>query len=276
MSAAILGRRPRPTAVVHGASDVLVMLERNLLHMVRYPGLTLFTIGGPVVFLLLFVFVFGGTLGAGLPGVAASGGREAYLAYVIPGILAMTIAGSAGGTATTVSMDMAEGITARFRTMAVSRGAVLAGHVLGNALQAAIAVIVVLLVGLLIGFRPAIAPSGWGALLGLVLAVAVAISCVGVAMGIQARSVETASNLPLLLTFLPFFGSGFVPTGSMSPGLQWFAEFQPFTSIIETFRALLTGRDLGGEALVAVLWCAGLSIAGAVWAMALYERRSVR
>ena len=88
------------------------MLRRNLLHLVRYPGLSAFTIGGPVVLLLLFVFVLGGTLGAGLPGVDPGGGRSAYLAYVMPGILAMTVAGSAGGTATTVAMDMTEGITA--------------------------------------------------------------------------------------------------------------------------------------------------------------------
>ena len=99
-------------------ADAQTMLGRNLRHMIRYPGLSVFTIGGPVVLLLLVVFVFGGTLGAGLPGVEPSGGRAAYLAYVMPGIVAMTIAGSAGGTATTVSMDMTDGITARFRTMA--------------------------------------------------------------------------------------------------------------------------------------------------------------
>ncbi len=136
----------RPTAPgtsrqSHVVADAITMLRRNLLHMVRYPGLSVFTIVGPVVLLLLFVFVFGGTLGAGLPGADPAGGREAYVAYVMPGILLMTIAGSAGGTATTVAMDMTEGITARFRTMAISRAAVLAGHVLGNTIQAIIAVV---------------------------------------------------------------------------------------------------------------------------------------
>jgi ABC-2 type transport system permease protein len=107
----------------HVIADANTMLRRNLLHMVRYPGLSVFTILGPVVILLMFLFVFGGTLGAGLPGVDPAGGREAYLAYVLPGILAITIAGTGGGTATTVSMDMTEGITARFRTMAISRAA---------------------------------------------------------------------------------------------------------------------------------------------------------
>lgn len=269
MSTATLTRSP-------DVADAVTMLRRTLLHMVRYPGLSLFTIIGPVVLLLLFVVVFGGTLGAGLPGVDPAGGRAAYVAYVIPGILAMTIAGTAGGTATTVAMDMTEGITARFRTMAISRAAVLAGHVLGNAVQAVIAVVLVLGVGLLIGFRPAADLTGWLAAAGLVALLAVAVSWLGVAMGIQARSVETASNLPLVLAFLPFLGSGFVPTGSMPGWLQWFAQYQPFTPFIESLRGLLLGTPLDGEPWLAGGWCAVLAVAGYLWSRRLYERRSVR
>ena len=142
-------------------SDSVTMLQRNLLHIVRYPGLSVFTILGPVVILLLTVFVFGGTLGAGLPGVEAGGGRDAYLAYVMPGILIITIAGTVSGVAITVAMDMTEGITARFRTMAISRAAVLTGHVIGNTIQAVIAVALVLGVGVLVGFRPTATPLEW-------------------------------------------------------------------------------------------------------------------
>jgi ABC-2 type transport system permease protein len=269
-----------PVSAPHGRSyvlaDAVTMLGRNLLHLVRYPGLSAFTIGGPVVLLLLFVFVFGGTLGAGLPDVDPAGGRGAYLAYVMPGILAMTIAGSAGGTATTVAMDMTEGITARFRTMAISRAAVLAGHVLGNTIQALIAVVLVLAVGLLIGFRPTAGVLGWLLAAGLLAFLAFAISWLGVAMGMQARSVETASNLPLVLLLLPFLGSGFVPTASMPLGLRWFATYQPFTPFIETVRGLLLGTPSGGSPALAVAWCVVITVAGYVWAMALYERRSVR
>ena len=257
-------------------ADAVTMLNRNLLHMVRYPGLSAFTIGGPVVVLLLFVFVFGGTLGAGLPGVDPAGGRGAYLAYVLPGILAMTIAGSVGGTATTVAMDMTEGITARFRTMAISRAAVLAGHVLGNSIQAIIAVVLVLGVGLLIGFRPTAGPMEWLGTAGLVALIAYAVSWLGVAMGMQAKSVETASNWPLLLTFLPFLGSGFVPTASMPGWLQWFAQYQPFTPFIETLRGLLLGTPLGWSPVLAIGWCVVLTVAGYAWSLAIYERKSVR
>lgn len=271
---------PRPTAGAarrsHVVADSATMLRRNLLHMVRYPGLSMFTILGPVVILLLFVFVFGGTLGAGLPGVDPAGGRGAYLAYVVPGILLITIAGTAGGTATTVSMDMTQGITARFRTMAISRTAVLAGHVLGNAIQGLIAVALVLGVAVLIGFRPSTGPLEWLAAVALIALICYAISWLGVAMGIQAKSVETASNLPLVLTLLPLLGSGFVPTDSMPAGLRWFAEYQPFTPFIETVRGLLLGTPLGWEPVLAVGWSVLIVIVGYVWSRAGYERKSVR
>lgn len=263
----------RPTYVV---TDAVTMLRRNLLHMIRYPGLSVFTILGPVVILLLFVYVFGGTLGAGLPGVDPAAGRDAYIAYVAPGILLITIAGSAGGTATTVSMDMTEGITARFRSMAISRASVLAGHVLGNTIQALIAVALVLGVALLIGLRPTAGPLEWLGIAGLLTFIAYAITWLGVAMGMQAKSVETASNWPLLLTFLPFLGSGFVPTESMPAWLQWFAQYQPFTPFIETVRGLLLGTPVGSNGVLAIAWCVVITLIGYAWSMAIYERKSVR
>jgi ABC-2 type transport system permease protein len=260
----------------HMVADAITMLRRNLLHIVRYPGLSMFTILGPVVILLLVVFVFGGTLGAGLPGVDPTGGRDAYLAYVMPGILLITIAGTASGVAITVAMDMTEGITARFRTMAISRAAVLAGHVLGNTIQAIIAVVLVLGVGLLVGFRPTTGPLEWLAAGGLIVLIAFAVSWIGVAMGMQSKTVETASNLPLILTILPLLGSGFVPTASMPGWLQWFAQYQPFTPFIETIRGLLLGTPLGWNPMLAVGWCVVIAVGGYAWSMVIYEKRSVR
>lgn len=275
----LAGERPatriaRPQS--HVLADAVTMLRRNLLHMIRYPGLSIFTILGPVVILLLFVFVFGGTLGAGLPGVDPAGGREAYIAYVMPGILLITIAGTAGGTATTVAMDMTEGITARFRTMAISRAAVLAGHVLGNTIQALIAVALVLGAGLLIGFRPTAGPLEWLTAAGLLALIAFGVTWIGVGMGMQSKSVETASNLPLLLSFLPLLGSGFVPTASLPVGLQQFAQYQPFTPFIEAVRGLLLGTPLGWNPALAVGWAILIAIAGYIWSITIYERKSVR
>jgi ABC-2 type transport system permease protein len=252
------------------------MLRRNVPHIVRYPGLSMFTILGPVVILLLTVFVFGGTLGAGLPGVDPADGRDAYLAYVMPGILLITIAGTVSGVAITVAMDMTEGITARFRTMAISRGAVLAGHVLGNTVQAIIAVALVLGVGVLVGFRPTAGPVQWLAAAGIIVLISFALSWIGVGMGMQSKTVETASNLPLILTILPLLGSGFVPTASMPGWLQWFAQYQPFTPFIETVRGLLLGTPLGNNGWLAIGWCIVIAIGGYAWSMAIYERKSAR
>ena len=276
---------PRPTAATdrrsHVIADSLTMLNRNLTHVIRYPGLSVFTIVGPVVFLLLSVFVFGGTLGAGLPGGAiagagAAGGREAYLEYVMPGILLVTIAGTAGGASIMVAMDMTQGITARFRTMSISRASVLAGHVLGNTIQALVAVALVLGVGVLIGFRPTASPIEWLAALGVITLIAFMVSWIGVAMGMQSKSVETASNLPLLLLLLPLLGSGFVPTDSLPAGLSWFAAYQPFTPFIENVRGLLLGTPLEWSPPLSIGWCILLTVVGYAWAMALYERKSVR
>jgi ABC-2 type transport system permease protein len=271
---------PRPTTAArrqsYFVSDAITMLRRNLLHIVRYPGLSMFTILGPVVILLLTVFVFGGTLGAGLPGVDPAGGRDAYLAYVMPGILLITIAGTVSGVSITVAMDMTEGITARFRTMAISRASVLAGHVLGNTIQAIIAVALVLGVGLAVGFRPSASPLEWLAAAGLIVLISFALSWIGVAMGMQSKTVETASNLPLILTVLPLLGSGFVPTGSMPVWLQWFAQYQPFTPFIEAIRGLLLGTPLDWNPVLAIGWSIVIAIGGYAWSMAIYERKSVR
>ncbi|MDQ0078389.1 ABC transporter permease [Arthrobacter oryzae] len=138
----------------HAASDATTMLRRNLKHVVRYPSIPVFVAGTPIIFLLLFVYVLGGTLGSGL-----GGGRDDYLAYIVPGVLMLTLTGSATGTAISVSTDMTEGIVSRFRTMAISRGAVLTGHVLGSLIQTMAAMVLVAAVALLIGFRPAGSPG---------------------------------------------------------------------------------------------------------------------
>ncbi len=98
----------------------------------------------------------------------------------------------------------------------------------------------------------------------------------GRAWGCRPKTVETASNLPLLLTFLPLLGSGFVPTESMPVWLQGFAQYQPFTPFIETIRGLLLGTPLDRNPVLAVGWCVVIAVAGYAWATAIYERKSVR
>ena len=252
------------------AGDSATMLRRQLLHMLRYPSMTVILVGMPVVFLLLFVYVLGGTLGAGLGG--PSGGRAAYADYVAPGVIVLTVAAVAQGTAISVAMDMTGGIIARFRTMAISRASVLTGHVLGAMIQTAIAVAVVTGVALLVGWRPTAGPLEWVAAIGVLAMVSWAITWLTVALGLVSESVETASNIPMPLILLPFLGSAFVPTDSMPTALRWFAEYQPFTPVIETIRGLLMGAPIGNSAVLAVAWCAAISLAGFLWARALFTR----
>src|SRR6266566_3476436 len=234
------------STLTYAARDSATMLRRDLRHALRYPSMTLMLVGMPIVFLLLFVYVFGGTLGTGLGG--SSGGRATYLEYVTPGILLMTVAAAAQGTAISVAMDMTEGIIARFRTMAIFRPSVLTGHVLGSMIQTILSLAIITL----------------------------AVTWLCVALGLVTKTVEAASNLPMPLVFLPFLGSGFVPTASMPTGLRWFAEYQPFTPVIETLRGLLLGTSIGNSAMIAIAWCAGISLVGYLWAKKLYNRDTIR
>jgi ABC-2 type transport system permease protein len=262
--------RPRLTRAV---TDSTIMLRRNLRRMIRYPSMTVLLVGMPVIFLLLFVYVFGGTLGAGL---GAGGGRDEYLAYLVPGILVMSLTGTAQGTAVSVAMDMTEGIIDRFRTMPIARVSVLTGHVLGSVIQAVLGLAIVLGIAVLIGYRPAASPLGWLGVLGMVVVTSFALTWLSVACGLVSDSVETASNLPMPLVFLPFVGSGFVPTESMPVWLAWFAQYQPFTPIIETLRGLLNDTPDGGTALVAIGWCVLISALGYLWSRRLYRRAATR
>jgi ABC-2 type transport system permease protein len=258
------------TTLTTAVLDSSTMLRRQLRHMSRNLPTVLMLLAVPIVFLLLFVYVLGGTLGDGLGG--GSGGRGAYVDYVTPGILLITIAGAVQGTAIAVAMDMAEGIIARFRTMAIARVSVLTGHVLGSVLQVLLQLVVVIGVAVLVGFRPTATAVEWVATAGVLVAATFALVWSAVAMGLATKTVETASNLPMPLMLLPFFGSGFVPTDSLPAGLRWFAEHQPFTPIMETLRGLLLGTPIGSSAAVALGWCAVIALAGYGWAKRLYNR----
>ena len=255
-------------------TDSATMLRRSLRHMQRYPSMTLLILGMPVIFLLLFVYVFGGTLGAGIGGLAGS--RAVYVNYVTPGIIILTIAAAAQATAISVAMDMTEGIIARFRTMAIARSSVLTGHVLGSMIQSMLGVAIVAGIAVLIGFRPTANPAEWIAAVGVLAMISFALIWLCVALGLVSKSVETASNLPMFLLLLPFLGSGFVPTDSMPTGVRWFAEYQPFTPVTETLRGLLLGTPIGSNAIIAVAWCAGIALLGYLWARRLYIRHPVR
>ncbi|MCD0446499.1 ABC transporter permease [Glycomyces sp. A-F 0318] len=260
------------STLAHSLSDTSTMLRRQLKHMLRYPSLTLMLVGMPVVFLLLFVYVFGGTLGDGLGG--PTGGREAYLTYLTPGMTLMAIVAAVQGTAISVAMDMTEGIIDRFRTMSIARVSVLTGHVIAAMIQAFLCIAVVLLVAIAIGFRPEADLLGWLGLVGVFALISFGLIWLTVGLGMAAKTVEEASNTPMPLMLLPFLGSAFVPTESMPTAVQYFADYQPFTPFIEVVRGLLFDTAVDGTDLVlTIAWSLALALLGYVVAKKKFNKR---
>ncbi|MEV7197300.1 ABC transporter permease [Streptomyces sp. NPDC093510] len=251
--------------------DSSTMLRRNLLHARRYPSLTLNILLTPIVLLLLFVYVFGDVMSVGIGGGGAD--RSDYIAYLVPGTLLMTLGATPAGTAVAVSMDMTEGIIDRFRTMAIHRGSVLIGHVVGSVLQAIASVVVVGAVAVAIGFRSTDATVlEWLAAFGLMTLVALAFTWIAVGMGMASPSVEAASNNALPLMLLPLVSSAFVPVEAMPGWFRPVAEYQPFTPAIETLRGLLLGTEIGANGWATVAWCLGLTGLGYRWSTSLFNR----
>ncbi|WP_369390892.1 ABC transporter permease [Streptomyces sp. CG1] len=259
----------------HAFRDNVTMLRRTLLHARRYPSLTLNVLLTPVMLLLLFVYVFGNAMSAGLNGGHAD--RADYIAYLVPGILLMTVGMISLGTAVSVCTDMTEGIIARFRTMAISRASVLIGHVIGSVIQTMLALVLILGIALAIGFRPDATPLEWIAAAGLMALVSLALTWIAVGIGLVSPNPEGASNLGMPLTMLPLLSSAFVPVNSMPSGFRWFAEYQPFSPCIETLRGLLLGSEIGTKnAVLAVGWCLGLTVLGYLWSKARFNREPKR
>ncbi|HEX6360957.1 ABC transporter permease [Actinophytocola sp.] len=250
--------------------DSATMFRRNLRHVLRYPSMIVGTLSVPVIMLLLFSYIFGNTMSAG---VGAAAGSADYIDYLVPGILLMTIASGAVQTAVSIRMDMNEGIVNRFRTMPVSRTSVVTGHVFGSVVQNVVVVVLVIGVGLALGFRPTAGLVEWVAVAGLVLLVSFAITWLAVALGLVAKTVEGASNTPLPLSFLlPFVSTTFIPLESLPSGTRWFAEYQPYTPIIETLRGLLIGGPIGHNGWLAAGWGVVLTVVGYLWSKKLFNR----
>ncbi|MFZ3475563.1 ABC transporter permease [Streptomyces sp. 4.24] len=248
--------------------DSATMLRRNLLHARRYPSLTLNLLLTPIMLLLLFVYIFGDVMSAGIGG----GDRSDYIAYLVPGLLLMTIGSTTIGTAVSVSNDMTEGIIARFRTMAIHRGSVLIGHVIGSVLQSIASVVLVGAVGVAIGFRSTDATAlEWLAAFGLLVLFALAFTWIAVGMGLISPNAEAASNNALPMILLPLLSSAFVPVEGMPGWFQPIAEYQPFTPAIETLRGLLLGSEIGHNGWLAVAWCVGLAVLGYFWSASKFN-----
>ena len=251
--------------------DSNTMLRRNLLHARRYPSMTLNLLLTPIMLLLLFVYIFGDVMSAGIGGGHAH--RSQYIAYIVPGILMMTIGSTVIGAAISVSTDMTEGLIARFRTMAIHRSSVIIGHVVGSVLQVLASLVLVGAVAVAIGFRSTHATVlDWLAAFGLLALFALALTWIAVGMGMASPNAEAAGNSAMPLILLPLISSAFIPVHTMPGWFQPIAEYQPFTPTIETLRGLLLGTQIGNSWWIAILWSLALTALGYRWSTSLFNR----
>ncbi|WP_194819784.1 ABC transporter permease [Nocardia sp. XZ_19_385] len=253
------------TTLTRSAVDAGTMLDRNIRHTLRSPDSMIVTIALPILILLMFVYVFGGAIDVG-PG--------AYIDYVVPGIILLCAGFGAGVTAPSLTTDLTTGIIDRFRSMAISRTAVLTGHVVESLIRNMLTTGIVILVAVALGFRPTADPLRWLGALGVIAMFIFALSWVAAALGVLAKNPEAANGFTFVFMFLPYVSSAFVPPESMPTALHWFAENQPVTPVIETVRGLLMGTPIGNSALLAVLWCAGIALAGYLAAGVLFRLRT--
>jgi ABC-2 type transport system permease protein len=250
--------------------DSVTMLRRDVRHSLRFPMMTVSGMLVPILLLLLFAGVFGHALGGTLGALPAHG--VSYIDFLTPGILVLTAGFAAEATAVNVCTDMSEGIIMRFRTMAISRISVLNGQVTGSMIRTMISAVVVVAVAVGLGFRSSASPLEWVAAAGIFALLTLALTWLTVSFGLLAKTPAGANSLALLPAILPFVSSAFIPATAMSGGVRWFATNEPFTPVINSLRGLLTGAGIGDQAILAVAWCAGLSLAGYLWARALYNR----
>jgi ABC-2 type transport system permease protein len=240
------------------------MLRRNFKHTVRNPTAVFNAVLFPIVLLLMFVYVIGRAFDVGVD----------YVDYATPGMIVLAICYGLSATALAVNSDMTKGIINRFKVMDISRSAVLNAHVAASMLRSLIAIAAIIGVAFALGFRSAASSLEWLAAIGLIVVVSFATSWLTVALGLAAKTPESAGMATVPLILLPFLSSAIVPVDKMGPGVRQFAEYQPFTPIIETLRGLLTGQPSAGDAIAALAWCAGIALVGYLWALATFRRRA--
>ncbi|GAA0225259.1 ABC transporter permease [Saccharothrix mutabilis subsp. mutabilis] len=245
-------------------TDSAIMLRRNFKHSVRNPVTVFNAILLPIVLMLMFVYVFGDSFNV----------DGEYIDYATPGMLLMAVSYGLSATALGVNADMTKGIINRFRAMDVSRGAVLTGHVVSTVVRTVVALAAVVGVAFLMGFGPSATFGHWLAAIGVLVLTAFALAWLTVAMGLAAKTPESAGFVTVPLIMLPFFSSAIVPAGQMGPGVREFAEHQPFTPIIESLRGFFTGVPSAGDTYAAIAWCVGISLVGYVWARSTFTKRA--
>jgi ABC transporter DrrB family efflux protein len=245
-------------------SDTLVVAERNLVRLPRAPDLLLAFTVQPVMFVLLFVYCFGGAIST--PGYS-------YVDFLIPGIIVQNIAFGGFVTALGLNEDVHKGLIDRFRSLPMARPAVLAGRTLADVVTNFLSVMVLLVTGLIIGFSFHASALEIVGGIGLLLLFGYAFSWVFALLGLLVSSPEAANSVGFIAVFpLTFISSAFVPVESMPAGLQWFAEINPFTVVVDALRALWVGAPAGNSVWGAVVWSLVILAVFAPLAVARYRR----
>lgn len=252
------------TSLRHAIGDVLVITRRNLLRIPRAPDLLVGFTVQPVMFVLLFVYVFGGAIRT--PGFE-------YVDFLMPGILTQTIAFGGYLTAVGLNEDLKKGLIDRFRSLPMARSAVLAGRTLADVVMNMLAIALMVGVGLAIGFRFATGVPRILAGVALLLLFGYAFSWIFALMGLGASSPEAAGAFGFIVVFpLTFVSSAFVPVASMPAPLEAFADVNPFTLVVDATRSLFLGTPAGSSIWASVAWSLGLIAVCAPVAVARYRR----
>jgi len=245
-------------------SDTLTITRRNLLVWVRVPAYIVFTVIQPVMFVLLFAFVFGGA-------IPVKG--TTYVNFLMPGIIAQSAAFATFGTAIALAQELQKGVIDRLRSMPMARSAVLTGRLLADTLRMLITILIIVGVGYAVGFR---FQNGWlPAVLMVVLATVfgLAICCIAAFTGLAIGDEESVQAFGLIWLFpLTFVSSAFVPVSSMPGWLQAFANNQPVTYVVDTMRALALGGPIEANLWKSVAWLAGIFIVFVPLAIRAYKR----
>lgn len=248
----------------HAVADTTALTGRSLRHVLRSPDTIITTAVMPIAFMLLFVYVFGGAIDTG---------DVAYVDYLLPGILLVTVASGVAYTSYRLFLDLRGGIVERFRSMPIARSSVLWAHVLTSLVANLVSLVVVVGVALIMGFRSGAGFGAWLAVAGILLLVTLALTWIAVLAGLSARTVDGASAFSYPLILLPFISSAFVPTTGMPGPVRWFAENQPVTAVVDTLRDLFAQQRVGSDVWVALAWLVGVLVLGYVLATLTYRRR---
>jgi ABC transporter DrrB family efflux protein len=252
-------------SLAYAVADTAVVAKRNLLRIPRQPDLWVsFTIQ-PIMFVLLFVYVFGGAI--------QTPGYDDYVDFLMPGIIVQTMSFGGFVTAIGLSDDLRKGLIDRFRSLPMARSAVLAGRTLADVATNTVSLVVMVVVGLLVGFNFTSSPLQVAAGVGLLLLFGYAFSWAFAFVALMSKSAEGAQALGFMLIFpLTFASSAFVPPKSMPSWLETFAEANPFSTVVDATRALFVDAPAGNDVWAALLWCVGLIAVFATLSVYRYKR----